>query len=155
MSGLWRVGGLVEDAFLHQHFSVAVRGVLLQKTRVALAPPEHLAVGIAVAISGGCLAHQVKMFSGADFGGIVVEIEGNFCPAFAGVVEALPFDGWSNIIGGTWRCSRLCRIARGRRRLLGRSYPCQREAKTCPSRPFHQDSFLRCHLLHWLSSTMV
>src|SRR6266702_2508609 len=81
MSGLWRVGGLVEDAFLHQHFAVAVRGVLLQKTRVALAPPEHLAVGIAVAISGGCLAHQVKMFSGADFGGIVVEIEGNFCPA--------------------------------------------------------------------------
>src|SRR6266852_71733 len=102
-SGVWGIHWLVKAASLNEHFAVAVRSVFLQEPAVALAPPEDLAVGIAIAIGRARLAHQIDMIVGADLGGGVAEVDRDLGARFAGVVEPLPLDCRAHVVGGSGR----------------------------------------------------
>src|ERR1700692_710724 len=119
VSGPCGVRGLVEYAPFHKHIAVTVGSIFLEKTGVALAPPKHLAVGIASAIGRGRLPHQEEVVLGADFRGGAAEVDREFSALFASVVKFLPPHGRTNVIGGARRGSWLRGFGRRGRGLLG------------------------------------
>src|SRR5271165_4490351 len=89
----------VEHAVLDQHLAVPVRGIFLQKTSRAAAPPHDFSIGEAVAVGPNRLAHQVNVIQVADLRGVVMQEYGDFRTALAVVVEAIPFDRRANAVG--------------------------------------------------------
>src|SRR5262249_20134529 len=91
---------------------------------VALALPDHLAVGVARAVGRGGLAQQVEVILVVDLCRAAVEIDDELGVACAGIVEALPLGGRAHVV------VLLCATRRSRLPSRGLLLPAHRAAST-------------------------